>query len=97
MISGEQRFAGFDEKELAVGRQTGAARRAVDESATDLTFEVGNLFADCRLRDVELAAGFTEGAVFGDSTEVAQVSQFHGLILLLQFIGYSDGDCRKYL
>jgi hypothetical protein len=34
-------------------------------------FEVGDLLGDGGLRDMEMARGFAEGSVFGDSAEVA--------------------------
>jgi hypothetical protein len=43
----------------------------MEESAAYFALKVGELLADGRLRDVELAAGFGEGAVVGDSAEVA--------------------------
>ena len=41
------------------------------ERASDFAFEIGDLLADGGLGDMELAAGFAEGAMVGNGAEVA--------------------------
>jgi len=74
VVRGKERFAGLRQKEHALGGETRSARSAVEECAADLTLKIGELFADGRLGDVKSASGFAEGAVVGNSTEVAQMS-----------------------
>jgi hypothetical protein len=70
-------FTRFGEEELALGREAGSARVAVEERAADFALEIGDLLADGGLGDVEAAASFAEGAVLGDGAEITQMSEFH--------------------
>ena len=72
----------------------------MEESAAYLAFEVGELLADGGLRDVELAAGFGEGAMVGYGTEVAKMSEFHRAPLFRSLsvfpMGRSGNNCEAY-
>ena len=50
--------------------KAGAALGAIEKRSADLAFEIGDLFADGGLRDVEFGAGFAEGPEVGDGAEV---------------------------
>src|SRR4030081_1681701 len=62
-------------------RKSRSARRAVEQRAADFTLQVGNLLADRRLRDTQLATGFAEGFMISDGANVAYMSQLHRLCL----------------
>jgi hypothetical protein len=68
----------------------------MEEGAANLALEVGELLADGGLGDVELTAGFGEGAVVGNGAEVAKMSALHlEKSLPNKLSGFSDGWLRK--
>jgi hypothetical protein len=80
-VGSNKRLPRFSKEELAMRCEARAARGAVKQRTTNLPLKIRDLLTDRGLRDVELTAGFTEAAVIGDRTEVAQVSQLHDLVL----------------
>jgi hypothetical protein len=68
--AGEEGFA-------EVGEADGAAE-AVEETATELGFELEDLLGERGLRDVAFFGGPGEGAGVGDGAEVAELVEFHG-------------------
>jgi hypothetical protein len=61
-LGGEQGLARFGKKKLALRCKPGASLGTIKERPPDLTLQIGDLFADGRLRDVKVPARFTEGA-----------------------------------
>lgn len=70
--------AGTGEKSFAEFGEADGAAEAVEEAATEFGFEFENLLGERRLRDVAALGASGEGACVGDSTEVAELVEFHG-------------------
>jgi hypothetical protein len=64
--------------------------RAVEERDADFTFQIANLFADSRLRNVKVPGGVAEPFVIGDCAEVSKMPQLHNF----HPIGNSDSTLR---
>jgi hypothetical protein len=70
-VSSEEGLTRLRKKKLPMRRKSSTAGRAVKQRSADLSFQVGNLLADGRLRNPELATGFAETTMVGDGAEVA--------------------------
>jgi hypothetical protein len=68
-VSSNQGLTRLGEEELTVQCKSRTAGSAIKERAADLTFEIRNLLTDGRLRDMQLATGFAEGAVWSTTAQ----------------------------
>jgi hypothetical protein len=64
----------FDKKNSTSFRQCNSSGRTLEKSSPDATFQIPNLPAQRRLRDVECLGCSSEMQVFGDCYKIAQVA-----------------------
>jgi hypothetical protein len=80
-VGGEKGSTGLEQEDVSLRGETGMASGSVEKSAANLAFEIGKLLADCGLGDMKAASSFGEGAIVGDCTEVAKMTEFHEALL----------------
>ena len=73
-------FSSLLEKRVSRLGQFHAPLVANQERDAQILFQLADLTAQWRLRDVQLLRGFPEVEVFRDGDEVANVTQFHGAV-----------------
>ena len=60
------------------GRRHGhSLRAAIEQLLTEFRFELGNLHAQCRLHDVELACGARHVSLLGEAEEILHLLEVH--------------------
>lgn len=74
---GVQCLAGFDEEDLTVGGEPDPVAAAEEEWDSDFVFEVGDLFADGGLRNVQSPGRAAEALVLRERAKIPEVSQLH--------------------
>jgi hypothetical protein len=77
MVCGTENATGLIEKEKALLRESCVLRGAGEERDANLVLQIGELFANCRLCDMEPSRCSTETSLLCDSNEIAQMSQLH--------------------
>src|SRR5205807_9544394 len=70
-VGSKEGFTRLREKEQAMWRKPRPARHTFQQRTADLPLQIGNLFADGRLGDMQLAAGLTEASMVCDGAKVA--------------------------
>src|SRR5207248_4009438 len=75
-------FVGFLQEHLTFRGQARAARVAGQKSDAELALEIRHGLAERRLDDVEPAGRLAEALRLGDRPKIAQVSQFHGTLVI---------------
>ena len=73
----QQNGAGFGEKDFSGFRQPQGFGAAFKQLKTDFVFEIADLPAQARLRDVQLQRGTRNILLLGDGDEITEVAQFH--------------------
>jgi len=78
----DERLSRLIEEKKPVRSEADSTLVTIEEGTPDLALQVGDLLADGGLGDVQLAAGLAEGAMIGYGTEVTEMPEFHGFLLL---------------
>jgi hypothetical protein len=77
MIRGRKHLLCLGQKDLTLLGEPCSLLSADEERDSNLVFQIGNLFADGGLGNVQLAGAAAESVMLGYRTEIAQMTQLH--------------------